>query len=90
MVDFLVLIHSGEEVLPCNTIYPADIEVEIGYRLGDHVPFIFFGNMFDDSILCFQIGKGSTCNIDNNGISFVGELSFIGVALDIIGEGPIE
>lgn len=53
MIDFLVLIHSSEEILSGNSINPADIEVEIGDRLSDHVPLILFSDMFHNGILGF-------------------------------------
>lgn len=57
MIYFLVLIHSCKEILSCNTINPADIKVKIGDRVSDHVPFVFFSDMFDNSILSFYDKK---------------------------------
>jgi len=57
MVNFLVLIHSSEEILSCNAINPTYIKIEIRNRVGNHVPFILFSNMFDNSILGFYDKK---------------------------------
>lgn len=53
MIDFLIRIHSSEELLSGNSINPADIEIESSDWVLNHIPLILFGNMFDYSILCF-------------------------------------
>ena len=59
MINFLMILHSGEEFLAHVAIHPANIEVKVGNRFDDQVPFEFFGDVFDHRILGFWIdGSG--------------------------------
>lgn len=53
MVDLLVRLHSGKELGFDVIVGPADIEVEVGDRVGLQPPFIFFGNVLYHCVLCF-------------------------------------
>ena len=54
-----MLLHFGKNLMSDMSIHPANIEVEVGNRLDDEVPFEFFGDVFDHRILGFCIdGSG--------------------------------
>ena len=55
MIDFLMRLHPGKEIRLDMVIGPTEIKIEISDRLGLHKPFIFLGNMLDNSILSFYI-----------------------------------
>ena len=90
MVYLLVLVHSGKEVLSCNAIYPAKVEIKIGYRLNNLIPFLFFGNMFYDSVLSLLISMNITTDVDNDFGLIVAERYFVGIAFNVIGESSVE
>ena len=55
MIDFLMRLHPGKEIRLDMVICPAEIKIKISDRLCLHKPFIFLGNMLDNSILSFYI-----------------------------------
>ena len=58
VIDFLMGLHSCEEIWFDVVVGPAQIEGEISEWFCLQKPFILFGDMFDDSVLCICVGLG--------------------------------
>jgi hypothetical protein len=58
VVDLLVRLHACEEVRLDVVVCPADVEVEVGERVGLQEPFVLAGDVFDDCVLGICIGGG--------------------------------
>lgn len=53
MINLLVGLHAGKKLLPDMTIDPGQIEIQIGCRLDNKIPFHLLGDMLNNSILSF-------------------------------------
>ncbi len=53
MVNFLVGLHAGEDLLSAVAVDPAEVEIKIGDGFGGDVPLEFFGYEPNDGVLAF-------------------------------------
>ncbi len=90
MIDFLVRLHPGKQILFDVIISPAHIKIKVTDWFGEHVPLVFLGHVFHNSILGVYIRVKDTCYIDNDFIFFIGMLVFICRTLDVISESSVE
>lgn len=58
MVDLLVRLHACEQFRLDVVVGPAEVEVEVGDRLGLQVPLVFAGDVFNDGVLGVCMGGG--------------------------------
>ena len=90
MIDFLVRLHAGKHILFDMIISPTQIKIKVTNWFCEHVPLVFLGHVFHNSILCVYIRVNDTCYIDNDFIFFIGMLVFICSTLDVISESSVE